>query len=119
MRSPDQSSSSCLLFDKDTITSAGHLNSETVKGVSFMGVADEYVVSGSDCGHVYIWSKQDGKLQKLVKGDRSVVNCLEPHPYLPATLATSGEPGLSSQAGSTHQLSFCDSLNILLPPTLC
>jgi len=56
-----------------------------------MGVADEYVVSGSDCGHVYIWSKHDGKLQKLVKGDRNVVNCLEPHPYLPATLATSGE----------------------------
>lgn len=55
-----------------------------------MGVADEYVVSGSDCGHVYIWSKHDGKLQQLLKGDRHVVNCLEPHPYLPATLATSG-----------------------------
>ena len=70
---------------------AGHLNSDTVKGVSFMGLADEYVVSGSDCGHVYIWSKHDGRLQKLLKGDRRVVNCLEPHPYLPATLATSGE----------------------------
>ena len=55
-----------------------------------MGVADEYVVSGSDCGHVYIWGKHDGKLQQLLKGDRHVVNCLEPHPYLPATLATSG-----------------------------
>ena len=72
-------------------TDAGHLNSETVKGVSFMGVADEFVVSGSDCGHVFIWTKQDGKLQKLVKGDRHVVNCLEPHPSLPATLATSGD----------------------------
>ena len=72
------------------ICNAGHLNSETVKGVSFMGGADEYVVSGSDCGHVFIWSKQDGKLQQVAKGDRHVVNCLEPHPYLPATLATSG-----------------------------
>lgn len=94
MQRPEQSSSSCLLLVRTSLTPAGHLNSETVKGVSFMGVADEYVVSGSDCGHVYIWSKQDGRLQKLVKGDRSVVNCLEPHPYLPATLATSGEPGL-------------------------
>lgn len=68
----------------------GHLNSDTVKGVSFMGVADEFVVSGSDCGHVFVWSKEGGKLQKLVKGDRHVVNCLEPHPFLPATLATSG-----------------------------
>lgn len=55
-----------------------------------MGAADEYVVSGSDCGHVYIWSKHDAKLQQLLKGDVDVVNCLEPHPYLPATLATSG-----------------------------
>lgn len=79
------------LIDDEVIQSySGHLNSDTVKGVSFMGLADEYVVSGSDCGHVYIWSKHDGRLQKLLKGDRRVVNCLEPHPYLPATLATSG-----------------------------
>ncbi|KAL3160011.1 hypothetical protein ABBQ38_010398 [Trebouxia sp. C0009 RCD-2024] len=79
-----------LIDDEVVQTYSGHVNSETVKGVSFMGVADEYVVSGSDCGHVYIWSKHDGKLQQLLKGDRHVVNCLEPHPYLPATLATSG-----------------------------
>lgn len=79
------------LIDDEVVQSySGHLNSDTVKGVSFMGVADEYVMSGSDCGHVYVWSKQDGKLQQLLKGDRHVVNCLEPHPYLPATLATSG-----------------------------
>lgn len=78
------------MYTTDTAHATGHLNSETVKGVSFMGVADEFIVSGSDCGHVFIWSKQDGKLQKLVKGDRHVVNCLEPHPFLPATLATSG-----------------------------
>ena len=83
---------------------AGHLNSETVKGVSFMGVADEFVVSGSDCGHVFIWSKRDGKLQKLVKGDRHVVNCLEPHPSLPATLATSGDHSndINARSGYTH-----------------
>ena len=63
-----------------------------------MGVADEFVVSGSDCGHIFIWSKQDGKLQKLVKGDRHVVNCLEPHPSLPATLATSGDHNNESLA---------------------
>ena len=83
------------LTDQACSTHAGHLNSDTVKGVSFMGLADEYVVSGSDCGHVYIWSKHNGKLQKLLKGDRNVVNCLEPHPYLPATLATSGECTIS------------------------
>lgn len=82
------------------------MNSETVKGVAFMGVADEYVVSGSDCGHVYIWSKHDGKLQQLLKGDRHVVNCLEPHPYLPATLATSGTALMSVHT------SYCDKRSI-------
>ena len=64
---------------------------QTVKGISFLGPSDEFVVSGSDDGHIYIWSKQDGKLQQWLKGDDSVVNCLEPHPHLPCTLATSGE----------------------------
>ena len=77
-----------------------------------MGVADEFVVSGSDCGHVYIWGKHDGKLQQLLKGDRHVVNCLEPHPYLPATLATSGialtpVPSVHLVAAARSLLSRC------------
>ena len=70
---------------------AGHRNNKTVKGVSFMGAADDYVVSGSDCGHVYIWDKATAKLQQWLPGDRHVVNCLEPHPTMPTFLATSGE----------------------------
>lgn len=69
---------------------SGHRNAATVKGVSFFGAADEYVVSGSDCGHIYIWSKGSGQLRWWGKGDEEVVNCLEPHPGLPLTLATSG-----------------------------
>ncbi|GAB4820386.1 hypothetical protein N2152v2_007432 [Parachlorella kessleri] len=68
----------------------GHRNSQTVKGVNFMGWHDEWVVSGSDCGHVFIWDKKTGKLGAMVKGDRHVVNCLEPHPYHTLLLATSG-----------------------------
>lgn len=68
----------------------GHRNYRTVKGVSFMGACDEYVVSGSDDGHVYIWSTEDGVLRQWLEGDEDVVNCLEPHPWLPLTLATSG-----------------------------
>ncbi|XP_065865898.1 uncharacterized protein [Euphorbia lathyris] len=68
---------------------SGHLNSKTVKGVSFFGPNDEYVMSGSDCGHIFIWKKRDGKLVRLMFGDRSIVNQLEPHPYMPM-LATCG-----------------------------
>ncbi|KAJ8631476.1 hypothetical protein MRB53_024799 [Persea americana] len=67
----------------------GHRNSQTVKGVSFFGPNDEYVVSGSDCGHIFIWKKKGGELLRVMVGDRRIVNCLEPHPYVPV-LATSG-----------------------------
>jgi nuclear receptor interaction protein len=32
----------------------GHCNVRTVKDVNFFGLNDEYVVSGSDCGHLFI-----------------------------------------------------------------
>ncbi|XP_026403114.1 DDB1- and CUL4-associated factor 8-like [Papaver somniferum] len=67
---------------------SGHRNSQTVKGVSFFGHSDEYVVSGSDCGHIFIW-KKSGELVRLMVGDKHIVNCLVSHPFLPV-LATSG-----------------------------
>jgi WD repeat-containing protein 42A len=67
----------------------GHRNERTVKGVNFMGPASEFVVSGSDCGHIFVWNKKSAELMVMHKGDDEVVNCLEPHPHL-AVLATSG-----------------------------
>ncbi|XP_043700622.1 DDB1- and CUL4-associated factor 8 [Telopea speciosissima] len=67
----------------------GHRNSQTVKGVSLFGPNDEYVLSGSDCSHIFIWRKKGGELLRLIKGDRHIVNHLEPHPHVPV-LATSG-----------------------------
>lgn len=68
----------------------GHRNARTVKGVAFAGADDEFVMSGSDCGHLFIWNKVDGKLRACHRGDNSIVNCLEQHPLLPLTIATSG-----------------------------
>lgn len=68
----------------------GHRNNATVKGVNFYGPRSEFVVSGSDCGHIYLWDKQSARVVQFMKGDSGgVVNCLEPHPHLPG-LATSG-----------------------------
>ncbi|CAM8913202.1 unnamed protein product [Rhodiola kirilowii] len=61
----------------------GHRNEKTVKGVSFYGPNHEYVMSGSDCGHIFIWKKKGGKLVRAMLGDRKVVNHLEPHPHEP------------------------------------
>ncbi|XP_070551794.1 DDB1- and CUL4-associated factor 8-like [Ptychodera flava] len=68
----------------------GHRNNATVKGVNFYGPQSEFVVSGSDCGHVYLWEKQSERIVQFMEGDEGgVVNCLEPHPTY-SVLATSG-----------------------------
>lgn len=67
----------------------GHRNSDTVKGVTFYGPNCEYVVSGSDCGRIFIWKKKNGQLIRVMEADKQVVNCIEPHPHTPV-LASSG-----------------------------
>ncbi|EFN54263.1 hypothetical protein CHLNCDRAFT_135819 [Chlorella variabilis] len=71
-------------------TYKGHRNYRTVKGVSFLGRDDEFVMSGSDCGHIYVWERDSGVVQAVLKGDADTVNCLEPHPQHLLTMATSG-----------------------------
>ncbi|XP_034937324.1 DDB1- and CUL4-associated factor 6-like isoform X2 [Chelonus insularis] len=66
----------------------GHRNARTmIKEANFWG--NDFVMSGSDCGHVFIWERETAKLCMLLEADQHVVNCLQPHPYLPM-LATSG-----------------------------
>ncbi|RZB43282.1 DDB1- and CUL4-associated factor 8 isoform B [Glycine soja] len=67
----------------------GHRNCETVKGVNFFGPKCEYVVSGSDCGRIFIWKKKSGQLIRLMEADKYVVNCIESHPHT-MVLASSG-----------------------------
>ncbi|KAJ7967117.1 DDB1- and CUL4-associated factor 8-like [Quillaja saponaria] len=67
----------------------GHRNCETVKGVNFFGPKSEYVVSGSDCGRIFIWKKTGGELIRVMEADKNVVNCIESHPHT-MVLASSG-----------------------------
>lgn len=68
----------------------GHRNGATIKGVNFFGPKSEFVVSGSDCGHIYFWERNtEALVQWLLADDNGVVNCLEPHPQLPF-ICTSG-----------------------------
>ncbi|KAK3000860.1 hypothetical protein RJ639_021090 [Escallonia herrerae] len=67
----------------------GHKNCKTVKGVNFFGPKCEYVVSGSDCGRIFIWKKKGGELVRVMEADEQVVNCIECHPHM-TLLASSG-----------------------------
>lgn len=91
---------------------SGHRNSQTIKGVNFFGPNDEYVVSGSDCGHIFIWKKKDAKLVRVMVGDRHIVNQLEQHPSIPV-LATCGiEKTAKIWAPSSNDVQP-------LPPNVC
>uniref|UniRef100_A0A182MW73 Uncharacterized protein n=1 Tax=Anopheles culicifacies TaxID=139723 RepID=A0A182MW73_9DIPT len=68
----------------------GHSNVKTIKGVNFFGPHSEYVVSGSDCGSIYLWEKSSQTIVNWLRYNSSeIVNCLEPHPEFPI-LASSG-----------------------------
>ncbi|PRQ28925.1 putative transcription factor WD40-like family [Rosa chinensis] len=58
----------------------GHRNRDTITGVSFLGPNDDYVMSGSMCGHVFIWKKKEAKVILVIK-DTSVQ--IGPHTNLP------------------------------------
>lgn len=58
-----------------------------IKEATFWG--EDYVISGSDCGHVFMWDREFGRVCMLLEADHHVVNCVQPHPFLPL-LATSG-----------------------------
>ena len=55
----------------------GHCNVKTVKDANFLGLQDEYVVSGSDGGHVFIWDKKTSALVNILEGDNEVVNVVQ------------------------------------------
>ena len=55
----------------------GHCNVKTVKDANFFGLQDEYVVSGSDDGHLFIWDKKTSALVNILEGDNEVVNVVQ------------------------------------------
>lgn len=68
----------------------GHCNTTTdIKEANFFGGNGQFVVAGSDEGSFFIWDKKTTNIIKALRGDDSIVNCLQPHPDI-CMLATSG-----------------------------
>merc|ERR1712228_448771 len=67
----------------------GHRTVETVKECNFFGPRSEFVISGSDCGHAFIWRKSDGKIINVIKGDARITNVVQGNP-VNCSLVTSG-----------------------------
>ena len=47
------------------------------------------MAAGSDDGNVFIWERASGNLVRVLRGDSSIVNCIQWNPATP-TMATSG-----------------------------
>ncbi|XP_022173232.1 DDB1- and CUL4-associated factor 6-like isoform X2 [Myzus persicae] len=66
----------------------GHRNARTIlKEATFWG--NDFIISGSDCGYVFIWDRYTCEIVMLLKADANVVNCIQPHPSR-LLLVTSG-----------------------------
>ena len=48
-----------------------------------------FIIAGSDDGKFFIWDRKTTNIIKVLNGDDSIVNCLQPHPTT-CYLATSG-----------------------------
>ena len=55
-----------------------HTHAHQIKQANFWG--DNWVMSGSDCGRVFVWNKWSGEVVNLLVADTHVVNCVQPHP---------------------------------------
>ncbi|KAK4694769.1 hypothetical protein P7C71_g2869, partial [Lecanoromycetidae sp. Uapishka_2] len=78
----------------------GHCNVKTVKDANFFGLQDEYVVSGSDGGHLFIWDKKTSELVNILEGDNEVVNVVQ---GTPRSLSNLTCPPLSSPPGHPYE----------------
>ncbi|KAK2710929.1 WD and tetratricopeptide repeats protein 1-like isoform X2 [Artemia franciscana] len=68
----------------------GHCNTTTdIKEANFFGGEGQYVIAGSDDGSFFVWDHETTNIVKILRGDESIVNCLQPHPTT-CLLATSG-----------------------------
>jgi WD40 repeat protein len=55
--------------------------------INFFGPKSEFIVSGSDCGHIFFWEKKSGAIVQFKTATSDVhgvneLNCT-PHPHLP------------------------------------
>ena len=51
--------------------------------MAYFGPGDEYVVCGSDSGHVWIWDVTTQNPVELLQADSNICNGVVPHPHLP------------------------------------
>lgn len=101
----------CLCLGNFDLEVLVFLKIPQIKEANFWGA--NFVMSGSDCGHIFIWDRHTAEHLMLLEADNHVVNCLQPHPFDPSKISLI-EPVLES-AGIIPQL--CQHYKSLNCPT--
>ena len=57
-----------------------------------MGSRDDFVVSGSDDGRVFIWDQHTTRLVNMLTSDDHNIQCVAPHPSMPVLTSAGSEP---------------------------
>jgi tetratricopeptide (TPR) repeat protein len=69
---------------RELATYGAHLNRFTfLKNARYAGPRDEYICTGSDSGHAWIYEKATGAVASFWMADNSTCNGVIPHPSLP------------------------------------
>lgn len=58
-------------------------------GISSGQLVALMIFFSSDDGNFFIWERQTNIIREVLNGDKTIVNCVQPHPYI-CMLATSG-----------------------------
>ena len=72
----------CLKFQ--TVRAFSLSLSLQIKEANFWG--RDHIMSGSDCGRIFVWNKYSGAIVNVFEADKHVVNCIQPHPIYPSKI---------------------------------
>ena len=60
--------------------------------ICLLGSRDQFVVSGSDDGRIFIWDQFSGRLVNMLSADDRNVSCVAAHPSMPVLASAGSEP---------------------------
>lgn len=93
-------------------TYCGHCNTTTdIKEAAFLGRDGQFIAAGSDDGNLFVWDRHTTNLVRVLPGDESIVNCVQPHPHT-CLLATSGIESFVKLWAPLPQMDSEDEVNL-------
>lgn len=90
-------------------TYGGHYNRFTfLKNARYAGPRDEFICTGSDSGHAWIYERATGSVVSFLAADRSTCNGVIPHPILPLFITYGIDTTAKLWRATTPVSSFVD-----------